>query len=85
MIFELVKEKDEEILKHVNHVHSERGEKPKTLSVKFDFTDNEFFENKDITLKVIYKGETDEVSKIEGTQINWKEGKDPTKKKVKKK
>jgi hypothetical protein len=67
MIFELVKEKDEEILKHIKHVSSERGESPKSLSVKFNFTPNEFFDNQDITLKVIYKGDTDEVSKIEGT------------------
>ena len=85
MIWELVKEKDEEILKHVRHIQSERGESPKTLAVKFFFNDNEFFDNKDITIKVIYKGDTDEVAKIEGTQINWKDGKDPTKKKVKKK
>jgi nucleosome assembly protein 1-like 1 len=85
MIFELVKEKDEEILKSLRHVETSRDEKPKSLSVKFYFNDNEFFENKDITLKVIYKGDTDEVQKLEGTQINWKEGKDPTKKKIKKK
>ena len=85
MIWELVKEKDEEILKHVKHIETEKTEKPKTLVVKFAFNANEFFDNTDLTLKIHYKGDGDQVEKIEGTQINWKEGKDPTKKKVKKK
>lgn len=87
MIWELVKEKDEEILSHLKHVETERGEEPtKHLTVRFLFNDNEFFDNKEIVLTVHYKGDEDDtVAKIEGTQINWKEGKDPTKKKVKKK
>jgi hypothetical protein len=35
MIFELVKEKDEEILKHIKHIDFERHDSPKTLTVKF--------------------------------------------------
>lgn len=86
MIWELVKEKDEEILAHIKHVESERSDNPKHLTVKFQFNDNEFFDNKDLTLTVFYKEDSeDTVSKIEGSVINWKEGKDPTKKKVKKK
>lgn len=85
MIFELVKEKDEEIIKHIHHVETERLDNPKALLVKFHFNDNEFFDNKEISMKVVYKGEDDTVVKIEGTIISWKEGKDPTKKKVKKK
>jgi nucleosome assembly protein 1-like 1 len=86
MIWELVKEKDEEILTHIKHVESERSDNPKHLTVKFLFNDNEFFTNKDLTLTVFYKEDSeDTVSKIEGTVINWNESKDPTKKKVKKK
>jgi len=86
MIWDLVKEKDEAILAHLQHVESARGDNPKHLQVKFTFNDNEFFENKDIALTIFYKEDSDEsVSKIEGSVINWKEGKDPTKKKVKKK
>lgn len=85
MVFELVKEKDEEILQHVRHIETERSEKPKALTVKFHFNDNEFFDNKELSLKVVYKNDSDAVDRIEGTTINWKEGKDPTKKKVKKK
>ena len=85
MIYELVKEKDEEILKHIRHVESERSDNPKSLLVRFHFNQNEFFTNSELKLKVFYKGDEDEVEKIEGTEINWNEGKDPTKKKIKKK
>jgi len=86
MVWETVKEKDEEILKHVLHIESEKADKPKSLTVKFVFGENEFFTNKEISLKVFYKeGDEDRVDKIEGTEITWNESKDPTKKKVKKK
>ena len=85
MIWELVKERDEEILKSLRHIESERETKPKSLSVRFCFHPNDFFNNEILTLKICYKNDTDEVEKIEGTEITWKEGKDVTKKKVKKK
>lgn len=86
MIYELVKEKDEEILKSLRFVDTDRTTSPKTLTVRFHFNDNEFFENKEpLQLKIFYRGDEDEVEKIEGTEIKWVEGKDPTKKKVKKK
>jgi len=86
MIFELVKEKDEEILKHIRHIDSEKTDKPnKALKVNFYFNENEYFTNDVISLKIHYKDDSDEVLKTEGTVINWKDGKDVTKKKVKKK
>jgi len=85
MIYELVKEKDEEILKHLKHIDTERTDEPKSLKVNFYFNQNEFFTNDTLSLKVYYKGDQDEVDKIEGTAISWNENKDPTKKKVKKK
>lgn len=70
MIWELVKEKDEDILKNVRHIETERGDEPKTLTVKFHFNENEYFENKELNLKIIYKvGDEGEVDKIEGTEI----------------
>ena len=94
MIYELVKEKDEPILQHLRHVEGERvpavagdASSRKTLSVRFHFSDNEYFTDKVLTLKVVYRPDSDdEVERIEGTQIQWAdEGKDPTKKKIKKK
>lgn len=46
MIWELVKEKDEEILKFVKHIEAERSDSPnKMLTVTFFFNANEFFTN----------------------------------------
>jgi nucleosome assembly protein 1-like 1 len=86
MIWELVKEKDEEILKHVTHVDTVRTTEPeKTLQVNFTFSANKFFPEPKLSLTIHYKGDEDDVEKIEGTAISWNEGVDPTKKKVKKK
>ena len=85
MIWDLVKEKDEEILQSIRHIESERTDKPKTLTVHLHFAPNEFFENEKLSLKVVYKEDEEDVEKIEGTEITWKEGKDVTKKKIKKK
>lgn len=95
MIFELVKEKDEPILEHhLRNIETEKVEPDvadsksrKSLTVKFHFSDNEYFTEKVLALKVIYKPNTeDEVERIEGTPISWAdESKDPTKKKIKKK
>ena len=95
MIFELVKEKDEPILeKYLRNVDTHKVEavpgdakSRKTLAVNFHFAENEYFPEKVLTVKVVYKPETeDEVERIEGTPIAWAdETKDPTKKKIKKK
>jgi hypothetical protein len=94
MIFELVKEKDEPILKFIRHVESERVEaeegKPdsrKHLIVKFYFNKNEYFTEEVLSIKVVYRPDSDdEVERIVGTPISWAdETKDPTKKKIKKK
>jgi len=74
MVYELVKEKDDEILKNLRHIESQRDENPKTLTVKFHFNANQFFSNDVLSLKVYYRGDQDDVDKIEGTTIEWKEG-----------
>jgi nucleosome assembly protein 1-like 1 len=61
MIYELVKEKDEEILKSVKHIESEKTDKPKTLTVTMHFNSNEFFDNESLSLKCLYKDDTDQV------------------------
>ena len=94
MIFELVKEKDEPILQHIRHIESERVDaeegKPdsrKYLAVRFYFNKNEYFTEEVLTLKIVYRPDSDdEVERIVGTPISWAdETKDPTKKKIKKK
>lgn len=94
MIFDLVKEKDEAILPFLRHIETERQDKDeavaesrKNLTVKFHFADNEFFSEKVLSLRILYRPDSDdEVERIEGTTISWgDETKDPTKKKIKKK
>ena len=85
MIFELVKEKDEDILKNLRLIESSRTSKPKTLKISFHFNSNDYFDNETLDLTVNYKNDSDEVEKVVATEINWKENKDVTKKKIKKK
>ena len=85
MIFELVKERDEDILKKLRHIESSRETKPKSLTINFHFYPNDYFDNQELQLKITFKTDSEEVEKIEGTEIHWKEGKDVTKKKIKKK
>ena len=50
------------------------------------FEENDWFSNESLTVSVLYKDtDADDVEKTTGTVINWKDGKDLTKKKVKKK
>lgn len=37
MIWELVREKDEPILKNIKHIESERSSNPKSLTIKLEF------------------------------------------------
>lgn len=50
------------------------------------FSENEYFTNDSITLSIKYKdADADDADEIKGGVINWKDGKDITKKKIKKK
>jgi nucleosome assembly protein 1-like 1 len=84
-----VKEKDEEILQCLKHVESESKENEETknaiLTLKMEFEEgNDFFTPATLAVSLEYEAE-DQVKLVKGTEINWLEGKDPTKKKIKKK
>jgi len=49
-----------------------------------EFSENEFFTNTTLSFTAIMDNDTDQTIEIQGTIIEWKEGQDPTKKKVKK-
>lgn len=72
---------DLEILKHLQSVRKvkEDSEK-KDYTLVFTFSENDHFTNTELRKKFIYVGE--ETDKTEGTEINWKEGKNVTVKKV---
>lgn len=88
LLWDQVKEKDQPIMEYLKHVETEQGENDKkqmTLSLRMVFAaDNDHFTPCDLTTTLIYESE-DRVKEIKGTKIEWLEGKDPTKKKIKKK
>jgi len=89
-----INEDDEAILKHITHLdiqqqNSEKkeGENQKdgvsTTTLILNFSDNEYFTNKELKLTLEYRHE--EPEKSTGTEIAWNEGKNPSEKLVTKK
>jgi len=84
---EEVKAHDEEALKSLKSIEavvSENPEKPNNFSLKFTFGPNDYFEN-DVVIKEFDMKDERDAHKTECTEIKWKEGKNVTKKTVKKK
>ena len=84
-----VKEKDELIMEHLHHVETttseEEASKNPIYTLKMHFAkDNGFFTPEVLKLSLEYETEI-RVKNIKATTIEWLEGKDPTKKKIKKK
>ena len=89
LIWDQVREKDEPIMAHLQHVETEASENEATkntvVTLKMVFAeDNDFFTPATLQVSLEYESE-DQVKEIKGTAIEWLEGKDPTKKKIKKK
>jgi nucleosome assembly protein 1-like 1 len=90
MIWDQVKEKDQEIMEHLKSIDAENSENPETkndiLTLKFEFNAavSEFMEPASLEVAIEYEDEHT-VKEIKATEITWVEGKDPTKKKIKKK
>ena len=89
LIWDQIKEKDQAIVEHLKHVETEASENPATknmcLTLRMVFgTDNDHFSPSELTVTLEYESE-DQIKSIVGTNIEWLEGKDPTKKKIKKK
>mmetsp|Transcript_4164 Transcript_4164/g.7054 ORF Transcript_4164/g.7054 Transcript_4164/m.7054 type:complete len:280 (+) Transcript_4164:74-913(+) len=90
LIWDQVKEKDEELIQCLKHVQTDVSEEEAsknmiiTLTLVFEDKASEFFAPNELKVAIEYASE-DQVKEIRGTEINWVEGKDPTKKKIKKK
>lgn len=89
LLWDTVKEKDQPIMEHLKHVETEQSENPvsknQTLMLKMIFApDNDHFKQEELKVTLEYESQ-DRVKSIQGTAIEWLEGKDPTKKKIKKK
>jgi len=74
MIMQTFKENDEKLIPHIKSLEAVKYEVPKSLEIKIQFSENEYFTNEELTLKLKYKGDTEEVVATEGTSINWKDG-----------
>lgn len=84
LIRDYVKKDDEPVLKHLKNISGHHYADKPGYELKFTFSPNEFMENTELTKQYIMLDEH-VLEKAEGTEIKWKEGKDPTKKLVKKK
>ncbi|VDD90663.1 unnamed protein product [Enterobius vermicularis] len=94
-IAEMIQEHDEPILKHLVDVTVQIGENPDSFTLTFHFTPNEYFKQTELTkwykLKLtpdednIFDYEGPMVVEAKGSEITWNEGKDVTKKVIKKK
>ena len=86
-MLQTIRENDREVLPHLINVTSKETNAPvKTISIELTFSENEWFTNEKLSLKVIFKKDNDEeVEETEGCLIDWKDGKDLSKKKIKKK
>lgn len=76
-----IKEKDEAILKHLVKIEYSPSDDPLKFTINFTFSENEYFTNTLLTKTFELKTD-DEPIKGEGTEIDWKEGKNVTVKKV---
>ena len=70
----------------INVTSVEANTPVKTIAIELTFSENEWFANEKLTLKVIWKKDSeDEIDETKGCVIDWKDGKDLTKKKISKK
>jgi nucleosome assembly protein 1-like 1 len=70
----------------LTNVTASEASDPPTTTVELTFKENDYFTNEKLTLKVQFKDDSkDEVAETFGTIIDWKDGKDVTNKKIKKK
>lgn len=76
--------KDENALKSLIKIEFETLDEGKTMKFDFYFEANEYFSNAVLTKKIHFKDEENPI-KSEGTEIQWAEGKNLTKKTITKK
>lgn len=92
----MITEADEEILRHLTDITVEQTNEPPAFTLNFHFSENAFFTNTALSkyyklsigpngleTEVLYDGPS--IVSTKGCKISWKEGKDITKKTIKKK
>lgn len=85
MTKQLIQEHDEPILQHLTGMNVTHSKIPETkFTIEMVFEDNEHFSNVSLSLTAIVDEQLESCKEVIGDTINWKEGKDITKKKIKK-
>ncbi|TMS37569.1 hypothetical protein L596_004472 [Steinernema carpocapsae] len=94
-ICEMIQEHDAPILKHLVDITCTINDEPKSYTLYYHFSENEYFTNSVLTKfyeistgideKSPFDYEGPVVISVKGTEINWKDGKNITKKVIKKK
>lgn len=80
----LIQEKDRPILRHLQNVECELHSTGYGFDLIFTFEKNEYFKNAQLKKSFVLTRQNI-IEKCEGTEIDWIDGKDVTKKKIKKK
>lgn len=82
---EYIKEDDRPILKHVKSIYVDMAEKPSVVTVKIEFTPNDYFTNTMLEYVLRFEeGDEEQIEGIIGTAIDWKKGQNVTRKRVRK-
>ncbi len=86
MMMQYFREKDQDTIQYISNVFVKETSDPKTMTVTLTYKENPYFANETLELMVRFKDDqADDVTETQGTVIQWKEGKDLTCKKIKKK
>lgn len=83
-IARLIQEKDRPILMHLQDIQCDLHTTGYGFDLTFTFEKNDYFKNAQLK-KTFVMTRQNIIEKCEGTEIEWKDGKDVTKKKIKKK
>lgn len=82
---EICAEEDLPILQHLVKVENEFDPNSLNFTIKFEFSNNDYFTDKVLEKKFIFEGTNgDNPIESTGSKINWKTGKNITKKIIKK-
>jgi nucleosome assembly protein 1-like 1 len=85
LLGQAVRKKDKEAMAFLSDVFAKKSDDPQSVTVEFTFKENPFFTNTKLHYTVRVKENGEEPEGVEGCVIDWKEGKDLTKKKIVKK
>lgn len=84
LISKQIQEKDRQILMYLQDVSCNLHQDSYGFDLVFTFEKNDYFNN-EVLKKTFVMTKQNVIEKCEGTEIQWKDGKDVTKKKIKKK